>query len=144
MQLSSVLMRLSVSAPCGCGLLGSPHRRFYHLCPHDRPFGAFVDTQRAISPPAFYRRCVHDIPIPIDEPTLRDHSGFLYYGYVAASWEPPLADHTVSVMWNLNLANIIVLLARHFLSTMCFIILMPLCFAPPLGVTGKRVKHVGS
>lgn len=80
----------------------------------------------------------YDIPIPTDEPTLRDHAGLLYYGYVTASWEPPLADHTVSVIWNLNLANIIVLLVRHFLSSMCFIILMPLCFAPPLGVTGKR------
>jgi len=33
---------------------------------------------------------------------------------------PPLVDHTISVICSLNLLNIIILVVRHFLSTLSF------------------------
>ena len=66
------------------GFLWPPGLGFYRLCSHNGPFDKAVDTERAISPPAFYRRCVHEIQILVVELTSRDHLGLLYYGYSVA------------------------------------------------------------
>jgi hypothetical protein len=67
------------------------------------------------------------------ELTSREHLGLLYYGYSIAQpvWETPLADRLCSVIWNLNLVNVIVLFVRHFLSALSPIALSPVCSAPP-------------
>jgi hypothetical protein len=76
--------------------------------------------------------------------TSRDHLGLLYYRYSAARlfWEAPLADRLCSVIWNLNLANVIVLFVRHFLPALCPIALSPFCSAPPPGDKCKPLSNM--
>jgi hypothetical protein len=64
----------------------------------------------------------------------RDFLGLLYYRYSGTQlWEAPLADRLCSVIWNLNLVNVIVLFVRHFLSALFPIALSPFCSTPPPG-----------
>jgi hypothetical protein len=68
----------------------------------------------------------------IRQPTPRDHLGLVYYRYAAAQlfWKRHWLTHSASVIWNLNLVNIIVLLVRHVLLALCSIALRPLRSAP--------------
>ena len=63
----------------------------------------------------------------------RDHLGLLYYGYSTAQlfWEAPLADRLCSVIWNLNLVNVIVLFVRHYLLALSLVALSPFFSVPP-------------
>ena len=78
------------------------------------------------------------------ELTSRDHLGLLYYGYSAAElfWKAPLANRLCSVIWNLNLVNVIILLVRHFLPALFPIALSPFCSAPPPGDTCKPLSNL--
>ena len=55
----------------------------------------------------------------------------------SALWEA--LTHPASVIWNLNLINIIVLLVRHFLLALCSIDLRSRCSAPLPGDKRKPV-----
>jgi len=78
------------------------------------------------------------------ELTSRDHLGLLYYGYSAAQlfWEVLLADRLCSVIWNLNLVNVVVLLVRHVLPALFPISLSPFCSAPPPGYICRPLSSI--
>jgi hypothetical protein len=141
MKLCSISIIRFVSARSG--FLWPPGLRPHRFCSHNGPLDKTVDAQRAISQTDFYRRCVHVIRLFV-ELTSRDHLGLLYYGYSAAQlfWEAPLADRLCSVIWNLNLVNVIVLFVRHFLPTLYPIALSPFCSAPLPGDKCKTLSNI--
>lgn len=139
MKLYRILTLRFISARSG--FLWPPSLRLHHFCSHNGAFDKAVGAQRAISQTAFYRRWVHvirtirraNIPRSYRPSLLRVCNRSAVLGNA-------MADRLYSVIWNLNLVNVIILFVRHFLSGLCPINLSPFCSAPPLGDRCKPLQ----